>query len=370
MRVVALSSFPTQAAATRFRVEQFVEPLCARGIEIEIRPFLNSEQFERMYRSGSLIGKVASVAGSVVGRLRDLVRIREYDLLFVQREAMFFGPPFFEWLYRKLGRLPMVVDLDDATYVSYISPTYGRLGSFFKFFGKTDDLIRKSCLVVCGNRFIAEHVESKRVRSVVIPTVADTDLFTPSEITREIPVIGWIGTHSTFPSIKFLFPVLERLAQKHRFKLKLVGTGRKQLALNSIEVENLSWSLEREAEDFRSLDIGLYPIVTSASANEDWLKGKSGFKAVQYLAVGIPFVMSPVGVCSEIGVKGETHFNAESPEDWYNALDLLLSDPSLRKRMGKAARDHSLENYTVGKWSAVLADVLFSVVEGSYARPK
>lgn len=370
MRVLGLCSYPVESAATRFRMFQYVEPLREHMIDLTIEPFLDSRQFRELYGNGGVAAKAAGLIAPLIKRTVGAMRSGRYDLLFVQREAMFFGPPFFEWLYRKLGRLPMVVDLDDATYVSYISPTYGRLGSFFKFFGKTDDLIRKSCLVVCGNRFIAEHVESKGVRSVVIPTVADTDLFTPSETTREIPVIGWIGTHSTFPSIKFLFPVLERLAQKHRFKLKLVGTGQKQLALNSIEVENLSWSLEREAEDFRSLDIGLYPIVTSASANEDWLKGKSGFKAVQYLAVGIPFVMSPVGVCSEIGVKGETHFNAESPEDWYNALDLLLSDPSLRKRMGKAARDHSLENYTVGKWSAVLADVLFSVVEGSYAKPK
>ncbi len=370
MRVLSLSTFPDQAAATRFRVGQFVGPLRERGIEIDVRPFLSSEQFEQMYRGGGLIRKAAGIAGSIVGRFGDLARARRYDVILVQREAMFFGPEIFERLAGLFGGIPIVLDLDDATYIPYKSPTFGRIGTALKFFGKTDRLIKRAAVVTCGNRFIAEYVESKGAKAVVIPTVVETDVFKPAEDSNEVPVIGWIGTHSTVPSIQSLFPVLERLAQKHSFKLKLVGTGREDVNIPGVQVLNLPWSLEREVDDFRSLDIGLYPIVTSSSASEDWLKGKSGFKAIQYLAVGIPFVMSPVGVCSEIGVVGKTHFNADSPEDWYNSLDSLLSDSTLRKQMGQAARDHSLENYTVKKWSAELADVLFSVAERSDRDPK
>jgi hypothetical protein len=92
------------------------------------------------------------------------------------------------------------------------------------------------------------------------------------------------------------------------------------------------WS-ERSA-DFQNLDIGLYPIVPSPSANEEWLRGKSGFKAVQYMSVGVPFVMSPVGICAEMGESGRTHLNAETAEDWYNSLSQLLEDSELRRRMG------------------------------------
>jgi glycosyltransferase involved in cell wall biosynthesis len=108
------------------------------------------------------------------------------------------------------------------------------------------------------------------------------------------PTIGWIGTHTTLPYLEAIAPALEELATRHRFKLKVVG-GARSLNLRGVEVEELNWSLDREVEDFRSLDIGLYPL-----ADDEWSRGKSGFKAVQYLSCGVPFIASPVGVVGEM----------------------------------------------------------------------
>jgi glycosyltransferase involved in cell wall biosynthesis len=340
LRVLTLCAHPVEAAATRFRVKQFVQPLQGRGVDLTIRPFLTSDQFRSLYRSGDLAAKAAQMVLSTVRRFGDVLTAGKFDVVFVQREAMILGPGVIEWLLIKVRGLPLVLDLDDATYVRYISPTYGRLGSYFKFFGKTDKLIRRAAVVTCGNRFIAEYVESRGTRAVVVPTVVDLDEFkpTPAHHGTADPVIGWIGTHSTFPFLKSIFPVLQRLGKQHKFKLRIVGAGRENVRLDDVDVENLDWQMDREPADFASLDIGLYPITTSASANEEWIKGKSGFKAVQYLSVGVPFVMSPVGVCAEIGEPGVTHFNAVTDEDWYNSLNTLLSDKDLRTRMGAAGR--------------------------------
>jgi glycosyltransferase involved in cell wall biosynthesis len=274
---------------------------------------------------------------------------------------MIFGPGIFEWLYKTLGGLPMVLDLDDATYVRYVSPTYGRLGSALKLFGKTDKLIDRSEVVICGNRFIADHVEARGKRAIVIPTIVDTQVFKPVDHHNPVPVVGWIGTHSTFPFLEKLFPILSELAWKHRFILRIVGSGRDRVEVDGVEVVNLPWSLEREVEDFQTLDIGLYPIDTAGSLDPAWLAGKSGFKAIQYLSVGVPFVMTPVGVCGEIGEPETTHFNAGTNEDWYNGLDTLLSDAELRGRMGRAGREHSLANYGLEKHAELLAGALRDV---------
>lgn len=346
MKVLTLCSYPIESAATRYRLAQFVEPLKKRNIDLKILSFLDSKQFARFY-SGGKSDKLFSLAISLGRRFLEVSRLEEFDIIFVQREAMLFGPAFFESLYQRLGKRPMILDLDDATYVRYISPTYGKIGSFFKFFGKTDSLIRKSDLVICGNRFIADYAEKKGTQTVVVPTVVDTDKFCPKEFENPLPVIGWIGTHSTFPFLESLFPILEKLAEKHQFILKIVGSGRERIKAYNLNIENLEWKLEREISDFRSLDIGLYPMKISDSANEDWLLGKSGFKAIQYLAVGIPFVMTPIGVCAEIGEANRTHFNATIEEDWYNSLNKLLSDENLRRQMGAKGRKHSLQYYTV-----------------------
>jgi glycosyltransferase involved in cell wall biosynthesis len=361
MKVLGLSSFPIEAAATRFRLAQFVTPLKDYGIELTLSSFLNSEQFREFYTSGGILGKAFGMLSPLLRRAIEASHARDHDVILVQREAMFFGPAVFESLYGSIAKRPLILDLDDATYVSYRSPTYGRLGSFFKFFGKTDRLISQADLVICGNRFIAEYVENKGSKAVIIPTIVDTDEFCPVERHDDVPVIGWVGTHSTFPFLQYLFPILEKLAAKHEFVLKIVGAGTEDIGIPGVKIVNEKWDLNREIADFQSLDIGLYPITVSDSANMQWLQGKSGFKAIQYLAVGVPFVMSPVGVCAEIGEPDSTHFNAVTEDDWYCALDKLLTDEELRRRMGERGRAYSVQHYNVPMHAKTLAEALASI---------
>jgi glycosyltransferase involved in cell wall biosynthesis len=166
-------------------------------------------------------------------------------------------------------------------------------------------------------------------------------------------VLGWVGTHSTFQYMETIFPALQELARDYRFRLKVVGAGAHRIELAGVEVENLDWSLEREVEDFQSFDIGLYPIIA-----DKWAMGKSGFKAIQYMAVGVPYVVSPVGTCTEIGEAGRTHFLASTQDEWREALGKLLADGELRKRMGAAGRRHATDYYTVPIQADKLAEAL------------
>src|SRR6266436_302505 len=163
MNVLGLVSYPTQAAATRYRLEQFIAPLAELGITLTVRPFLSAKLFEQFYRRRALPSTAIGLLQSALMRIKDVWDVRKVDVVLVQREAAIFGPPVMEWLSARLLRRPMVLDLDDATYVSYTSPTYGNLGQKLKWFSKTDDLIRWSRIVTCGNRSIAEYVQSKGV---------------------------------------------------------------------------------------------------------------------------------------------------------------------------------------------------------------
>ncbi len=361
MRVLGLCSYPVEAAATRYRLSQFVEPLAEKGIDLDISPFLDSRQFALLYQNKSLLQKVFGLIKPISRRVSEIAKIRRYDALLVQREAMIFGPAVFEWIFQKVGKIPLILDLDDATYIAYKSPTYGSLGSFFKFFGKTDNLIKRADTVICGNRFIAEYVEKKGTKTEIVPTVVDTGIFVPVAKDNEIPVLGWIGTHSTFPLLQSIFPVLQKLAQKHRFVLKIVGAGTENITLDGVNIENLAWDLARETADFQSLDIGLYPITTSASASEEWILGKSGFKAIQYMAVGVPFVVTPIGVCAELGIDGVTHLTATGENEWFEALSKLLRSSELRRTIGENGRKFAAENYTVAQQTEKLAAVLNSL---------
>jgi glycosyltransferase involved in cell wall biosynthesis len=359
MNVLGLSSYPVEAAATRYRLEQFVGPLADRGITLTVRPFLDSRAFEMLYQRQALPYTAVALMKSGLRRLRDILLLSQANVVLVQREAMIFGPPLIEWMAVRLFKRPMVLDLDDATYVAYTSPTYGKLGRALKWFSKTDDLIRWATLVTCGNRAIAEYAESKGAQTRIIPTVVDTDVFVPLPRPSNGPIVlGWIGTHSTFPYLREIFPVLQELARTHRLKLKIVGAGTNAVNIPGVDVENLEWKLEREVEDFQSFEVGLYPIDPSLYA-EKWAAGKSGFKAIQYMAVGIPFVAAPVGAMADIGEAGITHFQARTKEEWFQALEGLLSDRKLRRTMGESGRRHVVEHYSLSDQADKLASALY-----------
>lgn len=345
MNVLGLTSHPVEAATPRYRLVQFIGPLADRGITLTFRPFLDSKAFEMLYQRHALPYTALALMKAGLRRLNDLLLLNQVDVVLVQREAMIFGPPLFEWMIARLFKRPLVLDLDDATYVPYTSPTYGKFGQALKWVGKTDDLIRWASVVTCGNQAIAEYAESKGATVQIIPTVVDTDVFCPRPHRSSAPIVlGWIGSHSTFPYLQAIFPILQDLAKTHRFKLKIVGAGVDEVSIPGVEVENLEWSLKREVEDFQSLDIGLYPIDSSLYA-EKWAAGKSGFKAIQYMAIGVPYVATPVGALADMGEADVTHLQATTNQEWFKALDVLLSDPELRQTMGTAGRRHVVEHY-------------------------
>jgi glycosyltransferase involved in cell wall biosynthesis len=358
MKVLGLASYPVEAAATRYRLDQFIAPLAERGISLTIHPFLDSKLFARLYRRESLPRNALGLIKSAIVRLTDVLRANSADVILLQREAMMFGPPVIEWLMTRVCKRPLVLDLDDATYVSYTSPTYGGLGKMLKWFSKTDDLIRWASVVTCGNAAIAEHVSSLGTTARIIPTVVDTDIFRPLARPSGGPVVlGWIGTHSTFPYLESIFPVLQDLAGTYPFRLKVVGANKAEVNVPGVEVENLEWQMEREVADFQSIDIGLYPI-DAALYSGKWASGKSGFKAIQYMAVGVPYVATPVGASATIGEVGVTHLFASSNQEWRSALEALISDRQKRQAMGAAGRRHVTEHYALPQQADKLAAVL------------
>jgi glycosyltransferase involved in cell wall biosynthesis len=358
MKVLALASYPVEAAATRFRLQQFIGPLAERDIALTIHPFLDSTLFANLYRHGSFARTATGLMKSAFLRLADVVSARQADVILVQREAMMFGPPLIEWLMTRVLRRPLVLDLDDATYVSYTSPTYGGLGKALKWFSKTDDLIRWAAVVTCGNRSIAEYVSSKGVPARIIPTVVDTEVFRPrpGPASDGEVVLGWIGTHSTFPYLESIFPTLRKLAGRYNFRLKVVGSGKDEVVIPGVRIENAPWQMEREVEDFQSMDIGLYPLDSAMYAG--WAAGKSGFKAIQYMAVGVPYVATPVGASAEIGEAGVTHFLSSTEDEWYGALETLIADAGRRREMGAAGRLHVTANFGLPAQADKLSEAL------------
>lgn len=360
LRVLALTSYPAEAAATRFRILQMVRPLRDLGVDVEVRPLLSSEAFAGLYVRGRAARTAWRLGRAHLRRLADVVGARRADVVLVQREAALLGPPLVELLLEVIGRRPLILDLDDPTWVGYDSPTFGRLGRILKWPGKADWLIDRATLVTCGSRAIADHVEARGAASRLVPTVVDTELFRPlpGGSRPGPPLVGWVGSHSTAPYLAAIAPALADAAGRADLRLRVVGAGA-AIEVPGVAVEQRGWALDREVSDFSSLDVGLYPL-----ADDEWARGKSGFKAIQYLACGVPFVVSPVGATCDIGIPGTTHLEARNLTEWADAVHGLVADEPRRLAMGAAGRAFALEHCTVPHVAAALAAALRVAADG------
>ena len=171
-------------------------------------------------------------------------------------------------------------------------------------------------------------------------------------------MLGWIGTHSTFPYLESIFPVLSELAMDHSFRLKVVGAGATRSWFPAWKSRICPGVWSAKLADFQSIDIGLYPIDASLYSG-NWAAGKSGFKAIQYMAVGVPYVATPVGGSAEIGdVERQRTFSLRATPSGRLALATLISDIELRQQMGAAGAAMSIENYGLPAQADKLAAAL------------
>jgi len=358
MKVLFLTPTPVEGACTRYRAYQYFPYLKSQGVECIFRPFMSENLYKMMYTNGHNVNKLLRLAWSLLARTRELVTAERCDVVFIQREAMIIGPPVIEWIIGEFMRKPVVFDIDDATFVPYVSPTFGKALIKLRWFSKTDFILKYSSYVIAGNEYLKDYTLKFNKNVSVIPTVADTDRFVPSSAKQNVkkPVVGWIGSHSSTRYLKTIVPVLQPLAKKYDFSVKFVGANEK-FSIPGVEVMNQEWRLDREIEDFQSLDIGLYPIV-----EDEWSVGKNGFKAIQYMSVGIPVVCSPVGVIREIVEDGKTGFLAHDPKEWEEKLALLINNPDLRRKFGEAGRAVVEERYSLKKWAPMYFSIIKSIM--------
>lgn len=356
MKVLAIvpSKYNT-SPGQRFRIEQWEPLLAEKGVVITYSPFETDELRAVLYQNGNTVSKVKSVLVGMRSRRAELDLVREFDLVYVFREAALLGPPWFE---RKIARsgVPMVFDFDDAVFVAYKSPSNGYL-SYLKFPDKTATICRLSAHVMAGNQYLADYALKQNSNVTIIPTTIDTDKYLSDWRTEEpeIVTIGWSGSFSTVQHLDTIREVLQELAKTEKFRLRVIGTP--NYDLKGVNTEVMQWRPESEIDDLGAIDIGLMPL-----PDEEWSRGKCGLKALQYMALGIPTVCSPVGVNSTIIQNGENGFIAGSRDEWVAVLKKLLHDAELRRRVGRAGRATVEKGYSAKSQAPRVLEVFESVV--------
>jgi len=340
-KILALATYPESAAATRFRLAQLLAFLEARGWQTDFENLVDDEFLSGFYTKGSGLDKARYLGARSVKRLALALAVSRVDGIFIQREAALLGPPYAELVLHSLKRLPIIFDFDDAIWdlnlTRSIHPIAARL---LKDPNKCWYTMSRAAGIIAGSKYLAARAREVNANVMVAPTVVSSEAWAPwpgrlrGELHDDGPTrIGWVGTHTTAHQLELVEPALRQLrAEGYDFEVHVVGAG-EDFRLDTVDVLSRPWRLDDEIGEFQRIDLGLAPM-----HDEPVYQGKCGFKQVQYMAVGVPFVSSWVGGARDFVVDGENGLVAHRAEDWYRQLKALLDSPELRGKLSTNGR--------------------------------
>jgi len=301
--------------SSRFRVLQYLPKLrgVARPSVSPCRPQKDLTQRDFSF-GGWPLGMMIGLA-KIFSRLTAIARGPLHDLVYIERELLLRWTPGFEKLAMTMAPRS-IFDFDDAIYLRHPE--------------KIAAICSRATRVIVGNETLATFARKHTDRVSVVPTAIDTDRYIPGQ--RDGKTVVWTGSAE---NLKYLAAIRPRIRQPLR-----VVCNRKP----DFDCEFIPWSPATEVSALRDAAVGIMPL-----PDEEWTRGKCGFKLLQYMACGLPSVASPVGVNADIigntGVIGE---------DWEAGIEKALSMD------GAAARARIQERYSVQAvfprwWDAIQA---------------
>jgi len=221
-----------------------------------------------------------------------------------------------------------------------------------------EETARIADLIVLENEFNKEYV--KKISSNILTITGPIDIaryFPVPSSEKETIVIGWIGSPSTTVYLDLILPVMQKIQEKHNNTIfKTIGAN--DIKLPNINIKQTFWNLKTEVSELHEFDIGIMPLT-----DDKWSQGKGGYKILQYMAIGIPVVASPVGINSKIVLDGKTGFLAQTQEEWYLKLDYLITHSEERKKMGRCGRQIAVEEYSFDVAAPLLINSIISLAQ-------
>lgn len=360
MKVLFLAAYSNLAAASRIKVYQFLPFLKKRGVVCKVICFTPS--FVHRLRLISVDKKVLLLVYYPLSHIVKLFKIfqavliaKNFDIVFIQEPIVPFG--FAKIL--KLVNKNIIFQFTDAVFITDQKEKglFERLRlRILSNTWKRTVKIAKCCLV--ENDYNKEAVLKYCSYIDMITGPIDTDRYFVREEKKEKDyiVIGWTGSFFTTKYLYEINDVLLEVSKKYNILLRLIGA-KKDFKIKGVNCDMREWSYETELAWLSTFNIGIMPLI-----DDEWTRGKAGYKLLQYMSMGISPIASSVGFNKEIVKDGVNGFLVTTKEEWVKKLSSLIENEELRKKIGKEARFTIEKNYALNKAEKKLFEIFNNVL--------
>ena len=344
-RILFLTPYPKNTAPSqRLKFEQYYSEIEKEGYDITLNSFMNKQLWKIVYSDNNYTKKITLTIYAYFKRWLSLFSIYKFDIVYVHLWGTPLGLPIYEWILKRVSA-KLIYDIDDLVFLGRTSQV-NSITNKFKGSQKVNYLIKNADYVITCTPFLDQYARKLNTNTSDISSTVNTEtkykFKNAYELNNTEIKLGWSGSHSTSKYLYLLENVLKRISNEINFKLIVMGD--QSFKIEGVNIQAVEWSPDYEMDILNSFDIGLYPL-----PDEKWIYGKSGLKAIQYQALGIPVVASDLGVNSRVIINKETGFLVpwDSEEEWYLKIKELIESFDLRKKMGIRGRKHIVTNFSV-----------------------
>lgn len=342
MNILFLAPYPEFITPSqRFRFEHYLPDLKKNNIRFTYKSFIEGDDYKIIFQPGNAVKKGLIILKGIIKRFFTLFTLGKYDYIYIHREAALLGPPVFEWIIAKVFDKKIIYDFDDAIWIP-LSSDANPIAAKVKCPWKVAKICKWSYIVTAGNQFLADYAMRYCRDTRIIPTVVDTEqVHNGNKNQDDNPLtIGWTGTFTNFIHLPLATNAIKGLQNKYSFEFLLIAD--KDPELKEVNYNFIKWDKKTEIRDLLKMHIGIMPLI-----HTDVQLGKCAFKAIQYMSLGIPAVVTPLGANCEVVDDGINGYWADNDTEWYDKLEKLILDKTLRIEMGKHARQKIEDRYSV-----------------------
>lgn len=331
MRRLLFISKSATAPSTRYRIMQYLPLAQKAGWETE----------HHDWPSG------------LIAQSRIIKAARKADVTIVLRSTLH---PLARHLLRKASRR-LVFDMDDAVFLTPPGKKKSSRPARFAAIARLCDEIW------AGNSYLAEHAQQYNDSVHILPTSIDpTRYLCEASPDPNCHDLVWVGSSATKKYLEGALPMLEAVAKEvPGVRLKIISDFQLQ---GGLPIVNIPWTADGEMQHIASSAIGIAPM-----PDDPWTRGKCGCKVLQYMAAGLPVVVSDMPTHQRIVTNDQEGYLASTTDEWVAAIKRLIYNPTLRKRLGVAGREKLVREFSLESTWQTMHKRLTHLVEQSPARP-
>lgn len=176
---------------------------------------------------------------------------------------------------------------------------------------------------------------------------------------KEVYLI-WVGTFSNIKYLRNIIPYLDKAAEELNknnkiLTLRVVSNGRIELKTKYLKIENIEWGRKISLESMIKSHIGLMPLESN-----QYTLGKAGFKAVQYIGMGLPTIVSDVGFNRDVISNKVNGFVIKDNKEWVESILSISNNYEIWISMSEKARDTWKDKFNSDDINLELQKLIFN----------